>query len=68
MKYVYFIGAALCGLLAVCSILSMTGIADFGLDLKDAVIGFLGVAVGIYLGLQVVKDENRDGPMSGRLR
>lgn len=68
MKYVYFTGAAFCGLLAVCSILSLTGIAEFGLDIKDAVIGVLGVAVGIYLGFQVIKDENREGPMSGRLR
>ena len=68
MKYVYFIGATFCGLLAVCSVLSMAGIADFGLDIKDAIIGVLGVAVGLYLGFQVVKDENRDGPMGGRLR
>ena len=68
MKYVYFIGAACCGLLAVCAVLTMTGIADLGLGVKDAVIGALGVAVGVYLGLQVTKDENRNGPMSGRLR
>lgn len=68
MKYVYYIGAALCGLLAVCSLLSMAGILSLGLTVKDTVIGILGVAVGCYLGRQVQKDENRDGPMSGRLR
>ena len=68
MKYVYFTCAALCGLLAVCSLFSMTGILSFELGVRDLVIGILGVAVGVYLGRQIIKDENSDGPLSGRLR
>lgn len=68
MKYVYFAGAALCGLLAVCSFLCIAGVADLGLDLKDGIIGILGVIVGTVLGLQIKRDEeNTDGPF-GRLR
>jgi len=63
MKYVYFVGAALCGLLAICSFLSMAGVADLGLDLKDGIIGILGVVVGLALGLKIHNDENNvDGP------
>ena len=62
MKYVYFTGAVLCGLLAICSFLSMAGVADLGLELKDGIIGVLGVAVGLILGLQIHNDENKDGP------
>ena len=68
MKYVYFIGAALCGLLAVCAFLTIAGVADFGLELKDGIIGILGVIVGAALGLKIHNDEkNTDGPF-GRLR
>jgi len=63
MKYVYFVGAALCGLLAICSFLSMAGVADLGLDLKDGIIGILGVVVGLELGFKIHNDENNvDGP------
>lgn len=68
MKYVYYIGAALCGLLAVCSLLSLAGVLTLDLDIKDAVIGLLGTAVGIVLGRQIQRDEDRPGPMGGRLR
>lgn len=68
MKYVYYICAALCGLLAICSLLSMIEIVSLSLTVKDFIIGILGTAVGCYLGRQIQKDENRKGPMGGRLR
>ncbi|MBR5489604.1 MAG: hypothetical protein IKV72_07850 [Firmicutes bacterium] len=68
MKYFYFVCAALCGLLAVCSLLSLTCIVGISLSVRDLVIGILGASVGTYLGMQIQRDENRDGPMSGRLR
>ena len=68
MKYVYFTGAALCGLLAVCSLLSMTGILGLDLDFRDAGIGILGVIVGICMGRQIQRDEKRNAPWGGRLR
>lgn len=67
MKYVYFVGAALCGLLAVCGFLSVAGVADLGLALKDAIIGVLGVVVGLALGLKVHNDEKNTGGPFGHL-
>ena len=68
MKYVYYVCAGLCGLLLICSVLSMTGVIGITLGIRDAVIGALGTAVGLYLGHQIKMDEKKDGPNIGRLR
>jgi len=60
MKYVYFVGAALCAILGTCAILTMAGVLELELGIKEAGVGVIGATLGTYLGLQLHKAENDD--------